>query len=196
MVSMQVEYEATFTGIDKEDIRARLKEAGASLVREEYLQKRVVFNLPEHLNLKGGWLRVRDEGDRITMSLKVVDGEGIESQKEVLLEVNDFEHAIELLTLLGGIKKAYQENTRELWTFDGVEVTIDEWPFLEPFVEIEGSSAEVVERVSKELGFDYTTAHFGSVTTLYSEKYTLPEAMINNDIPKIVFDIDNPFENK
>jgi len=193
---MQIEYEATYTNINKGIIFQKLKNAGAILARPEYLQKRVVFNLPDGLNLKGGWLRVRDEGNRITMSLKVVDGEGIESQREILLEVNDFEKAEELLALLGAQKKAYQENKRELWTLNGVEITIDEWPFLEPFVEIEGNSEEVVKNVSEKLGFNYQDAIFGSVTTLYSKKYGILEKVINNDIPKIVFEMENPFISK
>ena len=191
---MQIEYEATYPTVDKEEMRHTLQTAGASLVRPEYLQKRVVFNLPDGLNVKGGWLRVRDEGNRITMSLKVVDGEGIASQREVLLAVDNFEKADELLTLLGAPKKAYQENKRELWMINGVEITIDEWPFLEPFIEIEGLSEDIVKKTSEMLGFDYSKALFCSVTTLYSKKYGLPDATINNDIPKIVFDMENPFK--
>lgn len=190
---MQIEYEATYPNIDKDDVRGRLKEAGATLVRPEYVQKRVVFNLPSGLHIKGGWLRVRDEGNRITMSLKIVDGKGIKSQREILLEVNNFDRAEELLMLLGAPKKAYQENKRELWTLCGVEVTIDEWPFLEPFVEIEGESEDVVKKISETLGFDYKQALFCSVTTLYSKKYNLPDSVINNDVSKIVFDMENPF---
>ncbi len=190
---MQIEYEATYTNIDKDGIRQKLKNAGATLVRPEFLQKRVVFNLPESLPLKGGWLRVRDEGNRITMTLKLIEGKGIESQKEVLLEVSSFENAEELLVLLGAHKTAYQENKRELWKFNGVEVTIDEWPFLEPFVEIEGDSEDAVKNASEKLGFDYKDAIFGSVTTLYSKKYAVAEKAINNEIPKIVFKMENPF---
>jgi adenylate cyclase, class 2 len=101
--------------------------------------------------------------------------------------------AKEILTLLGAPKKAYQENRRELWTLGGVEITIDEWPFLEPFVEIEGSSEGIVKQTSEMLGFDYGNALFCSVTTLYSKKYGLPDTTINNDIPRIVFDMENPF---
>lgn len=193
---MQIEYEATFTNIEKTTVREKLQNAGATLLRPEYLQKRVVFNLPDSLHIQGGWLRVRDEGNRITMSLKVVDGEGIESQREVLVEVNDFGKAEELLTLLGAPKKAYQENKREMWTLNGVEITIDEWPFLEPFVEIEGNSEDSVKQTSESLGFDYDEALFCSVTTLYAQKYGLPEATINNEVPKIIFDMENPFLEK
>lgn len=110
-----------------------------------------------------------------------------------MLEVNNFDRAEELLILLGAQKKSYQENKRELWTIGGVEVTIDEWPFLEPFVEIEGKSEDVVKKASEILGFDYQQAFFCSVTTLYHKKYGLSDAAINNGIPKITFDMENPF---
>ena len=74
---MEIEYEATFTNINKEHIRQKLSSIGATLEREEYLQRRTVFNLPKNNEIAGGWLRVRDEGDKITLSLKIVDGDRI-----------------------------------------------------------------------------------------------------------------------
>ena len=43
---MNIEYEATFPEVDKDEVRGRLRAAGATLVRPEYLQRRVVFHLP------------------------------------------------------------------------------------------------------------------------------------------------------
>lgn len=193
---MKVEYEATFTDIDKESTRTKLKDAGAILGRPEFLQKRVTFNLPDGVDMEGGWLRVRDEGDKITLSLKAVHGDGIESQKEILLTVNDFNEAAELLTTLGCKQKSYQETKRELWKLGDTEITIDEWPFLEPFVEIEGTSEKEVKSVSEQLGFNYQDALFCAVGTLYSKKYGIEEDIINNQTPKIVFDMENPFLKK
>lgn len=193
---MKVEYEATFTNIEKNDIRRNLGQVGARLVRAEFLQKRVTFHLPEGHEIPGGWARIRDEAGKITLSLKVVDGTNIENQKEVLLEVNNFEDARTLLVTLGCREKAYQENKRELWLLDNVEITIDEWPFLEPFIEVEGVSEEAVRLVSEKLGFNYKDALFCAVTTLYSQKYGLDENIINNQTPKIVFDMENPFLKK
>ncbi len=190
---MKTEYEAMFVDIHKDSIRSKLKEAGANLIRLEFLQKRITFNLPDGVNLQGGWLRVRDEGDKITLSLKAVHGDGIESQKEILLTVNDFNEATELLTTLGCKQKSYQETKRELWKLGAVEITIDEWPFLEPFVEVEGSSEAEVKSTSELLGFDYNDALFCAVGMLYSKKYGIEESIINNKTPKIVFDMENPF---
>ncbi|MHB8903917.1 MAG: CYTH domain-containing protein, partial [Patescibacteria group bacterium] len=157
---MQIEYEATFLNIDKDEMRNKLKLAGAKLIKPEFLQKRIVFNLPEGHKIKGAFLRVRDEADKITMSLKIMDGKKIENQKELCLEINDFNDGVEFLKTIGCERKAYQETKRELWILNDVEVTIDEWPFLEPFVEIEGKDENEVKKISLSLGFDYGQALF------------------------------------
>lgn len=191
---MDIEYEATFINVDKDDIRARLKKAGATLVRKEFMQKRVAFKLPTGHEIKGGWLRVRDEGDKVTMSLKVLSEGKIEGQHETQIVVDKFDKAIDLLTQIGCVKKAYQESKRELWELDDTEITIDEWPFLEPLVEIEGNSEESVKSVSEKLGFDYNDARFCSADTFYSEKYGISKDRVNNT-PEILFNKENPFLN-
>ena len=190
---MEIEYEAVFTNIEPDSCRAVLTSAGAELARAEYMQTRSSFNLPESVLTQKGWARVRDEGDKITMSVKSIEGEGIESQKESCVTVDSFKQAESLLTQLGCDKKAYQETKRELWMLDGVEVTIDTWPFLEPFVEVEGSSEAVVKAVAEKLGFEWATAKFCAVDTLYSEKYDISTDQINNHTPEILFDMANPF---
>jgi len=193
---MEIEYEATFENVDKDAMRARLRAAGATLVRPEFTQGRVVFNMPKGHEILGGWLRVRDEGGKTTMSLKVVDGSSIENQKEICLAVDDFDAAVEFLSLVGADRKAHQETRRELWSLDGTEVTIDEWPFLEPFVEVEGRDEATVRAASEKLGFDYATALFCSIGTMYVRKYGIAEDTFNNRSPRIVFDMENPFDLK
>lgn len=193
---MNIEYEATFANISKKDVHSRLQKAGASLRRPEFLQKRVVFNLPRGHEIPGAWVRVRDEGDRITMSIKVVDGVQIENQKESLVVVNSFEESRQFLKYLGCEEKAYQETKREIWDLNNVEICIDEWPFLEPFVEIEGGSEQEVKNVAEQIGFDWESAKFCSVDTLYSEKYGFSEDVFSNRSPRVVFDMENPFVRK
>lgn len=193
---MQVEYEATFENVDKNDIREKLESIGAVLIRPEFMQRRTVFNMPDGHGVTGGWLRVRDEGDKITMSLKAIDGEGIERQKETEIVISDYESGVHLLESIGCVQKAYQESLRELWRIDEVDVTIDEWPFLEPYIEVEGLSEEVVKEISEKLGFDYGTALFDSVDAQYSKKYNITIDAVNQRTPKILFDMENPFINR
>jgi adenylate cyclase class 2 len=190
---MEIEYEATFTNIDKATIRSKLKSAGATLVKPEFLQKRVVFNLPSGHEIKGGWMRVRDEQDKITMSLKVVDGDRIENQREICLVVNSFADAELMLKTMGCEWKSYQESKREIWELGGVEIMIDEWPFLEPFVEIEGKSESEVKGAAEAVGFEYSKAIFSAADKLIQNKYGLTTDYINNHVPRITFDGENPF---
>ena len=190
---MNIEYEATFINVDKDEIRGRLKKAGASLAYPEFLMKRFVFELPSGHEIEGGWLRVREEADKITMSLKITDGGKIEDQKEICLKIDNFHEGIKFLNSIGAKQKAYQESYRELWLLDNVEVCIDEWPYLEPYVEVEGKSEQEVKAVSAKLGFDYAKALFCSVDTLYNRKYGVPFDIINHKINRITFSDPNPF---
>lgn len=191
---MKIEYEATYPNINKDEIRERLKKAGAVLMRPEFLQKRCTFNLPNGHEINGGWLRVRDEGNKITMTLKIVDGKKIENQKEITLRVDSFAEAEEFLISIGCRKKSYQETKREVWILNGVEIDIDEWPYLEPFVEVEGESKEKVKEISERIGFDYSQALFCQVATLYNMKYKVKEKICCNDIAEITFSGKNPFK--
>ena len=98
---MEIEYEATFPNIIKDEIRNKLIELGAKLIKKEFLMKRSVFTLPKNNEIDNAWLRVRDESDRITMSLKVIDGNQIHNQKEVCLNIDHFSDAELFLTTLG-----------------------------------------------------------------------------------------------
>jgi adenylate cyclase class 2 len=183
---MQIEFEATFFPVDKEEMRERLKKVGAVLVYPEFLMKRVVFNppIPKH----GAWLRVRQEADKITMSYKLVDGHKIEDQKEIELEINDFDEGVNFLTEVGAIRKSYQETKRELWRLDGAEITIDTWPGIRPFIEIEGENEEVVKNVAEKLNFDYNQAYFGSVDMIYAKEIGIRVDVLNNHVPEITFE--------
>lgn len=54
---IQPEIEATFINIDKDQLRAKLKELGAKLLQPETLMRRTIFDIDEH-----SFVRVRDRG--------------------------------------------------------------------------------------------------------------------------------------
>lgn len=192
-LAKHIEFEAKFYPVVKAEIRQLLQAKGAKLIRPEFLQRRVTFNLPGQQHKPNTWVRVRDEGDKITLSYKQVASAKIEGQQEIQLIVGKFTQAIELLTKLGCEQKAYQETKRELWQFDNAEITIDEWPFLEPFIEIEAGSEQLVKDAAAALGFDYTQAMFGAVDVLYTKKYQITAEQINQHTPEITFSGNNPF---
>lgn len=82
-----------------------------------------------------------------------------------------FEKACKFFDTIGIVTKSYQETKREKWRYKGVEVTIDTWPWVPTFVELEGSTEDVVREVASELGFDWGTVMHGSVEPIYQMHY-------------------------
>ena len=64
---MGLEIEATFIDIDKDTLRKQLKALGGELKQPETLMRRVIFDRGQN-----AFVRVRDEGNCITMSYKNV----------------------------------------------------------------------------------------------------------------------------
>ena len=179
---MKAEIEAKFLNVDKENIRKLLKNIGAELVAPERLMNRAVFDGKR----KSEYYRVRNEGSQITMSFKREEKRSIEGMKEICLTVDNYNNAVEFLTSLAGKPKALQETYRESWVKDGVEIDIDTWPWIPPFIEIEGKSAEAVEGIADKLGLKMVDAKYGSVGIAYRQVFDVTDEDING-MPEIKF---------
>lgn len=178
---IQPEIEATFINIDKDQLRAQLKELSAKLLQPETLMRRTIFNIDDR-----SFVRVRDEGNRITMSYKRLDKLSLSGMKEICLDVNDYDDAINFVKVCGLNPKAVQETLREEWELDGVELDIDTWPWLPTFVEIEGPSEAAVKSVAEKLGLEIADALYGSVDEVYKIYYDVTNQDINY-CPEIKF---------
>jgi adenylate cyclase class 2 len=178
---VQTEIEAKWLEIDHDEFRAKLKELGARQTRSLTQMVRAVFDFVDKpLSKKGGWVRVRDEGDKITLSYKQVDNKSLTGTKEVCLAVDDFGKAGEFLSQLGLRQKSIQETRRESWELDGAEIELDEWPWLPPFVEIEAKSEESMGKSAAKLGLDMSSAMHGSVDFVYEQYYNVTCDEVNN----------------
>src|SRR3989339_85835 len=182
---MNNEIEATFLSVNKSSIRTILKEADFELKTPEYMMRRKTFDFPSTLGQKK-WGRVRQESDKVTMTVKEIRGTSINDTYETELIVNDFDTACSFFEMCEIYTKAFQENMREVWIRDDVEITIDTWPGLNPFVEIESEHENIVQKVSNELGFDFTKAVFGSIDMIYEKELGISAEMIIN-LPEITF---------
>lgn len=186
LILMKKEIEAKFLSINKDLIRAKLKDAGFILKIPEYLIRRKTFDFSHIAPGQNKWGRVRQESDKVTMTVKEIRGLGINDTYEIELIVNDFETACAFFEACGIPAKSFQENMREVWVRNGVEVMIDTWPGLNPFVEIEGEDEEIVRDVSQELGFDFESAVFGSIDLVYEKELGIPAETIIR-LPEITF---------
>ncbi len=92
-----------------------------------------------------------DQGDKVTLCYKKFTGNKIDGTKEV--EVESFEETAKLFEALGYEYHAYQENKRESYELNGVQIEIDLWPKIPPYIGIEGKTELVVQEIVKLLGF-------------------------------------------
>lgn len=177
---METEIEAKFLDVDPDAIRRTLASVGARQEHPEIFMKRKNFDYPNsRLEKIGGWVRVRDEGARITLSYKQLNDRTLHGTKEVSVTVDSFEKTCQLLEAVGLVAKAYQETKREKWVLGNAEVTIDTWPWIPPFVEIEAPSEGELKEAVATLGFSWDAALHGSVETAYQKYYDVTEAEVD-----------------
>lgn len=171
------EIEVKFLDIDSEKIQKKLLDIGAEKVGE-YFYRRRVFDYPDwRLDRQGAWLRLRDEGDRITLSFKqrlgITSHDGSTSDsgmEEVEIVVNNFDKSALLLLKLGFIEKHYAENKRTRFVKSGVEFDIDIFPELKPYLEIEASSWSKIDDAIRWLELNPADKKIFSTNQVYALK--------------------------
>ena len=171
---MKTEIEAKFLNCNHEDLRKKLRTRGAVCEKPMVLMRRAILDYPDH-RLEAGeanaYVRVRDEGDKVTLTFKQFDSLSIDGAKEIDTTVGSFSDTIQIFEAIGLEVGSLQESKRETWRLDECEVVLDEWPWLLPYVEIEATSEDEVRRVAKQLGFDWSKAVFGDVMVAYRAQY-------------------------
>ncbi|MDK2898851.1 MAG: adenylate cyclase, class 2 [Patescibacteria group bacterium] len=178
---MQTEIEAKWLSIDLNKVRARLRDIGAILIAPERLMTRRTYDYDNHRLCKvNGWIRVRDEGNKVTLSYKQLNDRTLHGTKEVCVEVDSFSKTCDFLNAIGMKSKSYQETRRESWKLGNAEIELDTWPWIPSFVEIEASDEGELKSVAEKLDFDYSKALHGSVELAYQAIYDVTEEEIDS----------------
>ena len=193
---LQPEIEAKFVDVDVEDIRNRLKKASAVLQQPMRIMRRVLIE-EEHHAAENSFIRIRDEGDKVTLTFKrrakSDTASTIDSTQELETTVGNFDATVNIFKEAGWDYITYQESRRETWMLGEVEVVIDEWPWIQPYIEIEAGSTALVQDAAKTLGFAWDEAVFGSVDVIYGRDFPnmtvrgiidIKEAHFDQPVPK------------
>lgn len=163
---MKTEFEVKILNINVDEIVAKLNSLGAIKVGEK-MQKRFVYDFkPKKLN---SWVRLRTNGQKTTLTVKEIENDKIDGTKEIEIIVDDFDKTNLLLEKLGYIHKGHQENKRISYILDGVEIEIDFWPMIPPYLEVEGNSIQEVERMVKLLGYELSQTTSINSLEIYKE---------------------------
>lgn len=167
------EIEAKFLDIEPGAVEAKLKALGAK--REfERTYRVITFDYSDlRLNEEAAWVRLRDEGDQITLAFKqrlgVKKGQNDSGMMEHEVIVSDFETTAQIFRSIGLSEKFHEEKRRIRWRLDGVEIDIDEMPLLKPYLEIEADSWDKIDQVATKLGLDPAAKKICSVFQLYEQ---------------------------
>jgi adenylate cyclase class 2 len=155
---MKTEFEIKVLDIDTKDIEGKLRQAGFTQQPPKAF-RRYVYNASK----PGDWIRLRTDGTKITLTFKSFVENAIDGFRELEFEVSDFDATNELLEAVGFKATAYQENRRSLYVLDDIEISVDEWPHIPAYLEIEAKEKATVETWLKKLGL--TNADTTSETT-------------------------------
>jgi len=193
---MNTEIEVKFLHINHEEIRNRLKGIGFECVTPMRLMRRAIINYADRrlqVGMPNSYIRVRDEGDKVTLTYKQFAELSIDGAKEIEIVTSSFEDTVKIFTQVGLEVVSLQESKRETWKSGACEVVLDEWPWLDPYIEIEATTESEVKDVAQRLGLNWILAKFGDVMVAYRDQYPyLNEAQTVGKVPEVLFDAPLP----
>jgi adenylate cyclase class 2 len=186
---MKAEIEAKFFIGDKAAQRKVLAAAGFTCTVPERLMRRCNFQFTRDFTAGKKWARVRDEGDKVTLSVKeIIDKDRADGTLEVEITIDNFDKGCAVLTACGLFAQSLHENLRETWEKDGVVATIDSWPHLEPVLEIEAESVDQLNAICTMLKLDMNTVFHDPIEFSYARKYNVAMDDVLR-LPELRFDI-------
>lgn len=160
----EIEYELKVLDIDTDKLKDKLTQVWA-----EYLwtlhYKRYVYDF-EPVNINK-WIRLRTDGVKSFLTIKEIKSETIEGTYETEIEVSDFGTTHMMLKELWYNAKSYQENKRESYSCRWVQLEIDSWPKISPYLEIEWKDKSSVLSMLKELWFSQEDATCKNTKQIY-----------------------------
>jgi len=193
---MNTEIEAKFLHIDHDAIRIKLTAAGGICTSPMRLMRRAIIDYPDRrlqIGHPNSYIRVRDEGDKITLTYKQFSSLSIDGAREIEVIVSSFEDTISVFTSVGLTVVSFQESKRETWQLDGSEVMLDQWPWLDSYIEVEATAEKEIQSVVAKLGLVWSEAVFGDVMVAYRAQYPhLVESQTIGMLPEVLFDTPFP----
>jgi adenylate cyclase, class 2 len=172
---MNKEIETQVLDVNSKDIIARLRKLHAKEY-PEVLQKRWVFDINggKKKNASvGAWLRLRQVGKLNTLAYKNKKGAGVSETEEIEVYVDDFDKTAKILQKINVFTGIfYQENKRKKFVLNDIEFTLDTWPLIPTYLEIETKSEKKLKEGLKLLSLEgKDLGHIG--TCAIYEKYGL-----------------------
>lgn len=183
------EIEAKFLDINYKEIIKKLKLNGGKRVHKLMFYKRYVFNLFDHQlkNTNGGYIRVRQENNKVTMTIKTYSNESKYANEDEIILSSSLEQAKNFLLAQGYKLKHYHETIREKWSLKNCkEIAIDFIPGIPTYIELECNNEKSIKIVAKLLDLDIKKAEYEPYYKQYYDYYGIKKDDFHN-IPNLSF---------
>lgn len=119
------------------------------------------------------WLRLRKSNNKIELTCKHIfekSNSSIQKVKECEIVVSNLEETNLLLEELGIVRRNYQEKIRNSFKYKSADIEIDEWPNLDPYLEIECDNEEIIEEIIEKLDLKFNEIVSVNTEQLYKRK--------------------------
>jgi len=183
------EFEARFLNINKSELLEKIKKLGGVQKQSNTIYRRAVFKL---CDIQRGFVRVRDEGDKVTMTAKIYKDPKFPDEYEIEIK-DDFEKGKDFLQSLNLNQKAYHETMREKWRIpfgkkhELCEIAIDHIPGLPVYAEVECKTEADLNKSIKLLGMDKSNMRFGAYGKVFKEYYDISQDIMDNTVSSLTF---------
>lgn len=176
MFHQEIERQYILSTKKENKIRKILKKIGCKKIHDKILYYVIYFYMPN----QKGFLRIREEGKNIITVTRKIFKKNYADESEVKITHETFENVVKLLRPL--IPKNWNEvkveKFREKWNTGPFklcnEIVIDQWPGLPPYLELDCSNFEELDKFIKAIGLEnekyFTKGSFDVYMDLYKLK--------------------------
>ena len=193
---MTTEIEVKFLNCNHDEIRSKLLGIEAVCTKPMRLTRRAIIDYSDRrlqTAEHNSFIRIRDEGDSTTLTFKKFQSLSVDGAKEITTKVDSFENTINIFEAAGLTVVSFQESKRETWTFRDCEIVLDVWPWLNPYIEIEGPDIQTLQHICILLGLTWEDGVYGDVMVAYRHQYPyLKGSETVGSLPEVKFDAEPP----
>jgi len=127
-----------------------LEEATNNLELEQLVNDQTILNIAHSFGINPNkWIRLRETDNLTTIATKNILEKKPDENRQPVLEteigVSSILQSNELLEQFGFVYRNYQEKRRITFMVNNVEVDIDFWPLIPPYMEIESTDEKINE---------------------------------------------------
>ncbi len=170
-----IEIEARFLEINKEDLVNRLLKLGAIDCGEQTLEEVIFYDKDlKWRDVENKFIRLRKNKNKVVLTYKQHISHAIDGSEEIEFEIESLEKGINFLNKIDLLEARHQEKKRHTFTFNDITIDIDTWPRIPTYVELEADSEEKIKEMAALLELDWSQANFENAGYIIENRYHIP----------------------